>query len=102
MSFRRTSNKHDWCTHLVHASADLLEDLPRDALASEAAFRDYVTHGVHRDVPFCPSVTELSPESLDKLWSFIHHRAQFDMDASLFESFNGAYRNRPTRDRRDR
>jgi hypothetical protein len=92
MTFRRGSNSHErWCA-LVRDNADLLADLPRGALVRENAFRDYVTRGVHRGVRLSPSVFELSPESLEKLAIFIGHRAQFDMDALLFDDFNEAFR----------
>ncbi len=92
VGFRRTSNSHDrWCT-LVQENAHLLADIPRGALSREIAFRDYVTRGVHRGVRFSPSVFDLSTESLESLWTFIQHRAQFDMDAALFDDFNEAFR----------
>lgn len=98
MSFRRKSNGHDLWSALVRENAALLVDVPRGALIRESAFRDYVTRGSHRGVELSPSVFELSAESLAKLWTFINHRAQFDMDASLFDDFNEAFR----RSRRDR
>lgn len=92
MGFRRESNRHDWWAKLVAENSELLADLPRGALIREIAFRDYVTTGVHRDVRFAPSVFDLATPSLDRLWDFIQRRAQFDMDASLFDDFNEAFR----------
>ena len=92
MSFRRRSNAHDRWAALVRESSDLHSEVPRAALARESAFRDYVTSGVHRGTKFAPSVFELSPDALTKLWTFINHRARFDMDASLFDDFNEAFR----------
>lgn len=94
MSFRKTGNRHGIWADLVAENRDLLVDLPREALSSEAAFRDYVTRGRHRGVAFNPMVFELSRDSLDRLWTFINHRAQFDMDAANFEHFNDAFRRR--------
>jgi hypothetical protein len=92
MGFRKKSNRHDWWTALVQDSADLLVDVPREALTQEIAFRDYVTRGVHRGVRLSPSVLDLSSKSLENLWNFIQHRARFDMDAALFDDFNEAFR----------
>lgn len=91
MSFRKDFNRHERWRKLVTDNADLLADLPREALVRENAFRDYVTHGAHRGVRFSPSVFELPSESIEKLWTFIGHRAQFDMDAMLFDDFNEAF-----------
>jgi hypothetical protein len=71
-----------------------LSHVPTKALVREDAFRDYVTRGAHRGVRFSPSVFELSRESLADLWTFIQHRAQFDMDAIGFDDFNEAFRRR--------
>jgi len=92
MSFRRKSNAHDNWHALVRTNASLLDALPPKAIASEAAFRDYVTSGAHRDVVFAPGVSELPANALLDLWTFINHRAQFDMDATLFDSFNSAFK----------
>lgn len=92
MSFRRNINSHDAWRILVRENAGLLMELPREALANEKIFRDYVTHGTHDGVKLEPSVFELSSKSLDELWIFINHKAQFDMDAILFEDFNEALR----------
>ena len=94
MSFRRSRNSHDLWRALVHENADLLAQLPPKALESEQIFRDYVTRGVHDGLPLTPSVFELSPAAVENLWRFINHKAQFDMDATLFDDFNEAYRAR--------
>jgi hypothetical protein len=70
----------------------LLKELPREALANEKIFRDYVTRGMHRGVKLAPSVFELSRKALDDLWIFVNHNAQFDMDIILFDDFNEAFR----------
>jgi hypothetical protein len=96
MSFRRDSNAHErWC-RLVRENADLLADLPPEALVRENAFRDYVTRGVHRGVRFSPSVSELSRDALEKLALFIYHRTEFDMDVIRFDDFNEAIRRGPS------
>ena len=66
----------------------MLDELPHGARETEVAFRDYVTSGTHRGVRFSPSVGELSVEAFEALSRFINHEAQFDMDATLFDSFN--------------
>jgi hypothetical protein len=91
MSFRRKHNRADMWTEIVAENKQLLSELPPAALRSEQAFRDYVTSGVHAAVAFSPSVESLSPRALEDLWTFINHKAQFDMDAVLFESFNSAF-----------
>ena len=91
MSFRRASNAHDRWHNLVQANASLLGALPPDAVTSEAAFRDYATSGVHRGVVLAPAVSELPIEALCDLGTFIHHRAHFDMDVTLFDSFTRAF-----------
>jgi hypothetical protein len=97
VSYRRRASKHDLWTSVVEASDDLLAEVPAGALSSEAAFRDYLTRGVHRGVAYRPTVFELDAAALDKLWCFINERAQLDMDATLFDDFNEAFR---ARDRR--
>jgi hypothetical protein len=92
MSFRRKPNAHDWWLTVVRENTALLTELPPEATANEAAFRDYVTKGVHRDMPLAPSVFDLSTQALDDLWAFINRKAQFDMDATLFDDFNEAFR----------
>ena len=91
MAFRRTENRADQWRTLVEVHADLLAALPHEACVNEAAFRDYVTSGEHRGVRFTPAVDELSKQELAALAEFIHHRAQFDMDASCFDAFNQAF-----------
>lgn len=76
---------------MVHENAILLSELPTAALANEAAFRDYLTGGVHRDQPFTPSVFDLSARAIDDLSSFLEN-AHFDMDVLLFDDFNKAFR----------
>jgi hypothetical protein len=96
VSFRRTLNRHDLWRELLAEHVGLLDALPRGARETEAAFRDYVTSGTHRGVAFSPSVDELSVEAFEALSRFINHEAQFDMDASLFDSFNARrLRSRP-------
>lgn len=94
MGFRRETNRHDRWVRLVRENAELLSHVPKEALVREDAFRDYVTRGAHRGVQFSPSVFELSEQSLADLWTFITHRAQFDMDAIRFDDFNEAFRRR--------
>jgi hypothetical protein len=94
VGFRRETNRHDWWNRLVQENAELLSHVPKEALVRENAFRDYVTSGAHRGVRFSPSVFELSEQSLEDLWTFINRRAQFDMDAGLFDDFNEAFRRR--------
>ena len=91
MGFRKSWNRHENWLRLLREQADLLLDVPRAAVASESAFRDYVTRGAHRGARFSPSVFDLSPEALKKLATFVD-RAQFDMDAMLFDDFNEALR----------
>jgi hypothetical protein len=74
----------------------LFSEVPAGALASEAAFRDYVTSGVHRDVSFTRSVFELSSNALNDLETFITHKAQFDMHILFFTHFNQAFQLRQT------
>ena len=92
MSFRKTFNRHDGWRVVVRENCDLLREVPTAALANEYAFRDYVTRGTHRDAILTPSVFELSRKAIDDLWTFINCKAQFDMDAILFDHFNEAYR----------
>ena len=77
---------------MVQENGVLLTELPHEATANEAAFRDYVTKGLHRGRPMVPSVFDLSTQALDDLWTFINTKAEFDMDASLFDDFNEAFR----------
>lgn len=76
---------------LVRKNASLLSELPPEATASEAAFRGYATLGMIDGKSMIPSVFDLSAEALDDLWAFINHRAQFEMDATLFDYFNEAF-----------
>jgi hypothetical protein len=92
MTFRRRTNSHDRWLSIVRENAALLSELPHLATATEAAFRDYVTRGVSRDIPLTPSVFELSTTALDDLWTFINQKAHFDLDATLFDDFNEAFR----------
>lgn len=92
MSFRKSFNHHDGWLSLVRENEELLSSLPKDALASEKAFRDYVTIGSHRGIEFKPSVHELSAAALNNLFHFINHKTHFDMEASLFDAFNAAFR----------
>jgi hypothetical protein len=92
MSFRRKSNSHDLWLSVVRESASLLSGLPPEAIASEARFRDYVTRGMIDGRSVAPSVFDLSPQSLDDLFTFMHHKRQFDMDVTLFDNFNEAFR----------
>ena len=91
MSFRSAS-RHDIWNGLVQNNRTLLSELPREALANKEAFRDYVTSGTHRRVVLKPSVFELSSEAITNLWTFINQKTQFDMDATLFDNFNEAFR----------
>ena len=79
---------------MVHENTHLLSELPREALANEEMFRDYVTTGTHQGVRLMPSVFGLSDKSLSDLWVFIQSKRQFDLDAILFDSFNEAFRRR--------
>jgi len=92
MTFRRQGNRHDWWVQVVNDNVPLLAQVPASAVATEGAFRDYVTRGTHNGVAFDPAVFALSPNALDDLWVFINHKAQFDMDASRFDDFNTAFR----------
>lgn len=94
MAFRRRTNSAELWRTVVHENTHLLSELPRDALANEKTFRDYVTTGTHQGVRLMPSVFELSDEALSDLWVFIQHKGQFDMDAILFDSFDEAFRRR--------
>lgn len=76
---------------MVRDNEDLLGDLPREALANERAFRGYVTNGAYRGVNFSPAVSKLSSRALNDLWTFINHKAEFDMDAQRFDEFNAAF-----------
>lgn len=91
MSFHRISNSHDLWLSVVRDGSSLLFGLPSAAVASEAAFRDYMTGGMVDGRPVVPSVFDLSPQALDGLWMFVNHKAQFDMDATLFDNFNKAF-----------
>jgi hypothetical protein len=91
MSFRRISNSNDRWLSVVRDSTSLLSGLPSVAVASEAEFRDYMTRGMVDGRPVVPSVFDLSPQALDDLWTFVNHKAQFDMDATLFDNFNKAF-----------
>src|SRR5262245_39624346 len=91
MSFRRQLNRREWWLAVVDDGKELLREVPESALANEAAFRDYVTRGLHRGVRFSPCVFELSSAALDDLYSFINRVAKFDMDALLFDDFNEAF-----------
>jgi len=95
MTFRRAGNRHDWWTKVVRENAQLLRQVPASAIATEAAFRDYVTGSIHRGVAFEPTVFALDRRALDDLWDFIQRKAQFDMDASFFDDFNAAFRKQP-------
>ena len=55
-----------------------------------------MTDGVLPDPQGGPPVKldALSSNQLKELWVFINHKAQFDMDASLFEAFNKEFRAR--------
>ncbi len=90
MSYRPEKSSHDFWRDVVRDNESLLTVLPREALANERAFRGYVTNGRYRDVKFAPSVFELSAPALEQLWTFIQHKAQFDMDAIGFDDFNSA------------
>ena len=68
----------------------MLQALPDAALKSEAAFRDYVTSGTHRETAFTPAVADLTAKALHDLWDFIA-KAHFDMDATSFDAFNRAW-----------
>jgi hypothetical protein len=92
MSFRRKSNSHDIWLSVVQESASLLSTLPSRVIASEAAFRDYMTRSTLEGRSVSPSVFDLSPRALDDLFSFMNRRAQFDMDIALFDDFNEAFR----------
>ncbi len=91
MGFRRSLNSHDFWKIVVQENIGLLKALPEKATVSEAAFRDYVTCGVHRGEALEPSMFDLSRQDLDALWDFINKKACFDMDALLFEDFKKAY-----------
>jgi hypothetical protein len=92
MRFRRETSSHDVWRQVVRQYAALLKELPPQALVNEQAFRGYVTNGVYRGTKLSPTVFELSPGALDDLWNFINNRAQFDMDATLFDDFNEAFK----------
>lgn len=92
MSFRKNQNAHDLWKSIVEKNRDLLSPVPLAAIASEAAFRNYLTRSVHRDVQFSPSVCELSKAAVDDLWTFIVHKTEFDMDILYFDDFNEAFR----------
>jgi hypothetical protein len=96
VSFRRMNNRHDNWKTLVAENADLLVSLPEVALADESSFRSYVTHGILHGIKIHPTVPELSPEAVDALWTFVNHKAAFDMDASLFDDLNTTVQNRRT------
>ena len=66
----------------------LLQALPSAALINEKAFRSYLTSVVYGDVTFKPAISELSPSVFEDLAFFVLHKAQFDLDATLFENFN--------------
>jgi len=91
MAFRRKENAHDLWRATVRQSSDLLSELPAEALSSEEAFRGYVTNGFYRERRLTPPVSALSPKALEDLWTFINVKAQFDMDATLFDDFKAAY-----------
>ena len=92
MAFRRSLNSQDWWRDLVRQNRVLLDELPRRATANEQTFRDYLTSGTARGIPLSPSVFELSPRALNDLWTFVHDKAHFDFDASLFDDFDAAFR----------
>ncbi len=92
MSFRRTNNRYDNWKTLVAENADLLASLPNAAIANESSLRSYVTNGTLHGIGIHPAVHELSPEAVDALWTFVHHKAEFDMDASLFDDLNAVFR----------
>ena len=94
MSFRRTSNAHDCWLAVVRENSNLLREIPTSVLATERAFREYVTEGAIRGSVVSPSIPELSDQAIESLGAFIHHKAQFDMDATLFHGFNAEYRRR--------
>jgi hypothetical protein len=74
----------------VRENEALLRALPPGALVNEQAFRGYATNGLYRGAKLSPTVFELSPQALKDMWTFINHRAQFDMDATLFDDFHAA------------
>jgi hypothetical protein len=94
MSYLKSTSRHDRWLSVVAASEDLLATIPRGALVNEAAFRDYLTRGAHCGTVHRPTAFELDADALERLWLFIHDRAQFDMDATLFDHFNEALRAR--------
>ena len=94
MAFRWRTNSVELRRTVVHENTHLLSELPREALANEKTFRDYVTTGTHQGVRLMPAVFELSDEALSDLWVFIQHKRQFDLDAILFDSFNDTFRRR--------
>lgn len=94
MAFRRIENRHDWWTRVVSENAQLLRHVPPSAIATEAAFRDYVTKSVHRGTRLEPTVFALDCQALDDLWDFIQRKAPFDMIAESFDDFNAAFRAR--------
>jgi hypothetical protein len=73
----------------------LVSELPAEALARETVFRDNVTSGMHQEKVLTPSVFELSRTALNDLYAFMG-KAEFDMDVTLFEHFNQAFRQRRT------
>jgi hypothetical protein len=92
MSYRKSYNYHDGWLSIIKENGELLSGLPKEALTSEKAFRDYVTIGSHRGKEFKPTVRELSASALNDFLDFINSKAQFDMDATLFDAFNAAFR----------
>jgi hypothetical protein len=91
MTFRRQENAQDIWRATVRENSALLSEVPAEALSSEEAFRGYVTNGVYGASRLSPPVSALSPKALEDLWTFINVKAQFDMDATLFDNFNAAF-----------
>lgn len=96
MSYRRKQNRREWWLRVVGENRALLQHLPAQALVSEASFRDYLTRGVHGGVRLSPELSGLPAVVLQDLWVFVQHKACFDMDVTLFDEFNKAYRQRGT------
>ena len=96
MSFRRHTNRHDFRADNCAEYSGLVAALPQGVFQSEKHFRYFATKGTVKDHEgvVIASVAELTDEQVRGLWDFIQNGAQFDMDASLVDAFNGEFRRR--------
>lgn len=89
MAFRKRLNNHVAWNLICRQNMDLLQSLPRFAIASEQVFRMLMTEGTVTG----PSgeqmqLSPLTDQEVSDLWTFIRYEACFDMDAQLFDAFN--------------